>query len=275
MSDARAMTLVCYDGSIEGSKSLSSDAALIVVHHLHRKDAYNLPKGFPQDTKSGIYVLVGQDEENGDLAYIGESHDVLSRIKNKDHKNDKEWWTSIYIFQRDGKELNQSLRLYIENQMINDKKIQRFTLANKKISNSDKINLGDQINGNMLYKAMTDACKSIGFHLFDKISKPNKRSTSHNLFTLKGKKHEAYLEVRGGSFFLLPGTVLSKISPGLQYPSVKSMRASYKEGDILTNELEFKSPSAAAAFAAGVNLSGRGEWVNSNNKTLGQWQDGE
>ena len=100
-----------------------------------------------------------------------------------------------------------------------------------------------------------------------------------NVFsTDKGKKHVGSMQVRGDKFVILAGSVLSPVSAKMRgWKKIKEMRkASYKDGDILTEEVPFNSASAAAAFVCGININGRGEWIDADSKkTLGQWQDDE
>lgn len=274
---AETLTLICYDGSIDGPKTLESDSGIITLHHLLRKDANSLPTDFEIRNKSGIYVFVGESDEGAAMAYIGESNNIFNRICQPDHKK-KEWWTSVYIFNPSGREMERGMRLYIENKMINDSRIERYSLENSKTNNYDSLSKGNQISADRLYLEMVKFCKTIGFPIFDPISsvKQATESGTSPVFTLRGKKHNAFLTIKGESFVLLPGTTLSNLSAKLDYKSVLSMRSSYSDGHVLKEEILFKSPSAAAAFAAGVNLSGRYEWFQeATGKSLGQWQDGD
>lgn len=277
MAEAKALTLVCYDGTISGSKTLSSDVGLVIIHHLHRNDFYSLPPDFDDKKISGIYILVGDEGDGISKAYIGEAGDVFTRIGQPDHK-EKQWWTSVYILSRAGGELNRAMRLYIENRLINHKGIQRFKLENVKKNSYDKLNQGDKINAKRIEKEMIDGCRAIGCRLFDPLSYPisNSENNPDVVFTLRGKKHEAYLVVKESRFILLPGTKLSPMSDSMTLKGVRALRNTFEGVSVLENEIEFTSPSSAAAFAAGVNLSGRWEWWNENlDKSLGQWQDGE
>ena len=274
MGRVKSLSLVCYDGTIQGSKTISSDAGLISVHHLHRNDAYNLPDDFHSEYNSGIYVLVGQQNRDQLSVYIGEAGNVIKRL---DQHTGREWWTSVYIFNKTGGEINRAMREFLENKMINDKNIQRFVIENVKKKSNVRLNQADKINANTLYSEIVDGCRNLGFSLFEPlvIGTKNVSSEHYPIFTLRGKKHVAYLQVRGDDYVLLPGTILSNLSPKLDYPSVEALRQSYNNGDEIKQEIVFKSPSPAAAFAAGVNLSGRYEWwIKKSGKSLGEWQDG-
>lgn len=277
MAEAKALTLVCYDGTINGSKTLSSDVGLVVIHHLHRNDFYSLPPDFDDREISGIYILVGDEGDGIPKAYIGEAGNVFTRIGQPDHK-EKEWWTSVYILSRAGGDINRAMRLYIENSLINHKGIQRYNLENKKRNSYGKLNQGDKINAKRIKKEMIEGCRAIGFQLFDPMSNPTSKSENNLdvVFTLRGKKHEAYLVVKESKFILLPGTKLSPVSDSMTLKGVRALRNAFEGVSVLKKEVEFTSPSSAAAFAAGVNLSGRWEWWNEHlDKSLGQWQDGE
>src|SRR6478736_947226 len=45
---------------------------------------------------TGIYLLLGKDDEDNDLVYIGEAESVFSRLKQ--HLNGKEFWNEAIVF---------------------------------------------------------------------------------------------------------------------------------------------------------------------------------
>ncbi|MCF6292816.1 MAG: GIY-YIG nuclease family protein, partial [Robiginitomaculum sp.] len=76
-----------------------------------------LAKG-PQRKESrhtGVYLLIGEDEQ-GQLAYIGEAENVASRIK--DHDSKKDWWTSVVLITSTANNLHKAHAKYLEARLV-------------------------------------------------------------------------------------------------------------------------------------------------------------
>ena len=66
---------------------------------------------------TGVYILLGENDD-GDLAYIGESEDLGNRIKN--HDTTKDWWNSAVLVSASGNRLNKAHVKYLESRLVEE-----------------------------------------------------------------------------------------------------------------------------------------------------------
>src|SRR5690606_34248300 len=66
---------------------------------------------------TGVYLLIGEDD-NGPLAYVGESEDIGSRIKNHDTK--KDWWTTAILITSAANNLHKGQVKYLESRLVEE-----------------------------------------------------------------------------------------------------------------------------------------------------------
>jgi len=273
--EAKTFDMICHQGTMDGPITLTDITGPIILHKLQRNVAYAPPSEILSDlSRAGIYTLVGQ-EKDAELVYVGEGHDVKERLKA--HKKN-EWWNTVYVFNNNGVAMGPDVRKYIESKIINHESIQRYRVTNTQKNYNDDLSTSAKINANKLLREIIAMCDVISFKLFVPIeSRTSKPSSNEPIFILKGKKHVGSMQVRGDKFVVLAGSVLSPVSAKLNLKKIKEMRkASYTDGQKLTEEVSFDSPSAAGAFVCGSNINGRGEWIDADSKkTLAQWQDNE
>jgi hypothetical protein len=67
----------------------------------------------PEAESAGVYVLLGQEEENDlPMAYIGEADPLIDRLLQ--HYRNKDWWTSVVFFVSKDRQLNKAHIQYLE-----------------------------------------------------------------------------------------------------------------------------------------------------------------
>ena len=68
---------------------------------------------------TGVYILLG-DSDDGNLvrAYIGESDDVATRIRN--HDANRDWWTQAILITSAANSLNKAHVRYLESRLIEE-----------------------------------------------------------------------------------------------------------------------------------------------------------
>lgn len=68
---------------------------------------------------TGVYILLGDSDESSlVMAYIGESDDVASRIRNHDSKRD--WWTQAILITSTANSLNKAHVRYVESRLVEE-----------------------------------------------------------------------------------------------------------------------------------------------------------
>lgn len=81
---------------------------------------------------TGIYILVGEDEDGRPRAYIGESEDIGDRIRNHDTKLD--WWTSAVLVTTTANNLHKAHIKYLESRLYEE--AQRIGIAKLENANT-------------------------------------------------------------------------------------------------------------------------------------------
>lgn len=68
-------------------------------------------------TYTGVYFLIGRDEEQGDSVYIGEAEGILKRINQHISKDTWQDWTECVVFVSKDDELNKAQVKYLESSL--------------------------------------------------------------------------------------------------------------------------------------------------------------
>lgn len=64
---------------------------------------------------TGVYLLLGKDEEGTDLVYIGEAETILTRLSL--HLHQKDFWNEAIVFVSKDDNLNKAHTKYLENRL--------------------------------------------------------------------------------------------------------------------------------------------------------------
>lgn len=250
--------------------------------------AYKIPRTAIEKSRSiaalkqsGVYFLFGTDEETDkDIVYIGQANlrsngnGVLERVN--DHRKDpaKDYWTEAVIFTTSNDSFGSTEISYLENQFyIMAERANRYETQNKE--EPSKGNLTEEKESELL--EFIDNAKIImgamGYKVFEPYVNQTSDSTlntEHLRFNYRGL--EATGQRTSEGFVVLAGSQLSPTMTASASETARRFRRQYAEqindDFILTEDALLTSPSAAAGFVGGANLSGNITWVNSNRETL-------
>lgn len=64
---------------------------------------------------TGIYLLLGKNDDNKDLVYIGEAENVFTRLNQ--HLSSKDFWNEAIVFTSKDENLNKAHIKYLENRL--------------------------------------------------------------------------------------------------------------------------------------------------------------
>jgi hypothetical protein len=227
--------------------------------------------------QSGIYFLIGVDADTGKpKAYIGEGEDVGKRLR---QHREKEFWIHIIVFVSKDENLTKSHIRYLEGRLIEEsKKVGRFVLENDQSSGA-KLPEADREDMEVFLSRIRQLLPVLGCDILSPVVKTHKSKTTSStlVFKVKGVAAEGQRTANGFVVFK-DSTATADLRPSAP-PWVIQMREKLMQSGILmpmdgyllfTYEMEFSSPSAAAAVICGGHVNGLTAWRNSEGKNLKQ-----
>ena len=229
----------------------------------------------------GVYFLTGIDPEtNKNSIYIGEAECVKDRVKS--HLA-KDFWNHITFFVTKDENLTKAHIKSIEGRLIDAaKSADRFVVMNSQSSGA-RLPESDREDMEVFLEKMQQVLPVLGIEAFVPISFKNEERSRKELLTcsIKGLTATGYLTPNG--MLVLSGSqaVLNERASAQKWPSVLVQRNQLieegslrkdSESYIFTKNVEFSSPSSAAATIHGGSANGLTAWVNLDGKQLKELQ---
>jgi len=232
---------------------------------------------------SGVYFLLGVNPDTGDnLAYIGEAEVIRDRLKQ--HKA-KDFWTSVVVFVSKDENLTKAHIRYLENRLLQEAKaVGRYALENSNTSNP-KLPESDREDMEVYLSRIRQVLPVLGSDLLSPIAGSTKpaQQQPHLICKIKnavatGRRTEA------GFVVFAKSTAVLSVRPSAenQYPNTIALRQrliqdkTLVEQDglyVFTKDVEFTSPSAAAAVIHGGSANGLTAWKDKNGKSLKELEE--
>jgi hypothetical protein len=229
--------------------------------------------------QSGVYILTGLDPDTGKpLAYVGEAEVIRDRLKQ--HKA-KDFWVQVILFVSKDENLTKSHIRYLEGRLIEDAtSAGRVSLENAQASGA-KLPESDREDMEVFLSKIRQLLPVLGSELVTPIPKStdNAATLSERLICeIKGLKAEGRRTAEG--FLVFQGSqAVAEVRPSAhtRHPFVLNLRNKLKEDGTLvlqdghltfTRDVEFSSPSAAAAITHGGGANGLTAWKNQSGTTL-------
>lgn len=232
---------------------------------------------------SGVYFLLGVNPETGDnLAYIGEAEVIRDRLKQ--HKS-KDFWTSVIVFVSKDENLTKAHIRYLENRLLHEAKgIGRYALENSNASNP-KLPESDREDMEVYLSRIRQVLPVLGSDLLSPIAGSARPTTQQPPLICKIKNAVATgRRTESGFVVFAKSTAVLAVRPSAesQYPNTVALRKRLiqdktlveKDGVyVFTKDVEFTSPSAAAAVIHGGSANGLTAWRDSSGKSLKELED--
>ena len=246
--------------------------------------AYRIPRGRVKDCanrpelkSTAVYILFGRPESptGKSRAYIGEAENVYSRLVQ--HVSEKEFWNEAIVFISKDENLNKAHIKYLESRFHElATKAGRFQIENSYIPTKSSISESDQAEMEEFIDYVRMLINTMNFKVFEPLIKKELGETEE-LFLKgaraaagKGKRTTDGFVVFKGSelaFNALPS--LPKALNELREELLNSESIIEEQGKyILSEDILFSSPSAAAAVIMGRSANGLLEWKSKSGKTL-------
>jgi len=232
---------------------------------------------------SGVYFLLGVSADTGaNLAYIGEAEVIRDRLRQ--HKT-KDFWNSVVVFVSKDENLTKAHIRYLENRLLQEARtIGRYALENSNSSNP-KLPESDREDMEVYLSRIRQVLPVLGSDLLSPIAGSVKPAHPQPQLVCRIKNAIARgRRTEGGFVVFAKSTAVPAVRPSAeaQYPNTVALRKkliadnTLVEGDglyVFTKDVEFSSPSAAAAVIHGGSANGLTAWKDESGKTLKELED--
>lgn len=230
----------------------------------------------PDADNTGIYFLFGKDEYNNDTIYIGESENILTRIKQ--HINDVDYWNDFITVISKDNVLNKAHVKYLENNFYNlALKSGRANVTNNNIPTRSSVSEYDEA---MLLEFIENTkllVNSLGYKVFETFDNDNTKITTNEpcffyINATRGANAKGVLVSDG--FVVLKDSIAANTTVQSMPTSLIKLRSTLIDKKIIdenckfTRDYVFTSPSLAASIVMGRSANGRTEWKTKDNKTI-------
>lgn len=224
--------------------------------------------------RTGVYVLVGQDEQSElPTIYIGLGDPVRPRLER--HLGDRDFWTWVVFFATRDNSLNRAHIGYLEAALIKlAHEAKRAKVENHNVPQPSPLSEADAADMDSFLADMLSIFPLVGLTAFER---PRAKPGGQVLLTLTGKGITAQGYESPQGFVVVAGsTAVTAEAPSIQ-PYQAELRKELKLQGVLvgdgqclrfTQDYAFGSPSTAAAVIFGRAASGPKEWKDSQGRTL-------
>src|SRR5262245_41100604 len=219
--------------------------------------------------KAGVYILSGADPHSGaPRAYIGEAEVIRERLKQ--HKT-KEFWISAIVFVSKDENLTKAHVRYLENKLCAEAiQVGRFTLDQNQAGGS-RLPESDREDMEVFLTHIRQLLPVLGSDLLIPVAQPAaKQQSGGTLFCrMQGAQGRGHRTPDGFVVLQDSTAVLEERQSAKKWPYVIALRNKLiADGTLVqkdgfyrfTRDIEFSSPSAAAAVIEGGSANGLIEW---------------
>ena len=249
--------------------------------------AYKIPRIKVKDcidrndlVSTGVYLLLGKDEEGKELVYIGEAESILKRLNQ--HLNQKDFWNEAIVFISKDENLNKAHVKYLENRLHNiAHSAKRYKVENSIIPTQSSISESDRAEMEEFVENIKMLVNTLGHKVFDE-KRDFKPKQKVEIFAIKAARGaDGQGEPTSDGFVVLKGSKAASTIVNSMTPSFVKLRQKLIDEGVLVNKIEyfefsddyiFSSPSTAAVMVMGRNANGLSEWKLKDGKTLKEFE---
>ena len=252
--------------------------------------AYKIPRIKVKDcidrndlVSTGVYLLLGKNEEGKELDYIGEAESILKRLNQ--HLNQKDFWNEAIVFISKDENLNKAHVKYLENRLHNiAHSAKRYKVENSIIPTQSSISESDRAEMEEFVENIKMLVNTLGHKVFDE-KRDFKPKQKVEIFAIKAARGaDGQGEPTSDGFVVLKGSKAASTIVNSMTPSFVKLRQKLIDEGVLVNKIEyfefsddyiFSSPSTAAVMVMGRNANGLSEWKLKDGKTLKEFETNE
>lgn len=236
--------------------------------------------------RTGVYILTGPDPDgDGERVYIGETDVIYDRLKQPDHQ-DRDFWTHAITISSSDDNVTKAHARYLEHRLLKMAKASgRAILDNTATPKPKSLPESDRADMEYFIEQVKLVLPVLGCNILKPtpvLSEPEQQVSIKSpklLLNEVGVTGVAY-EVDGQFIVTKGSTARQKSSPSwmsyvkLRDTLVKDGKLAIKNDELFefTVDVEFNSPSAAAAVSTASNRNGRIVWKLEDGRTYAQWK---
>ena len=270
--NTKALQILIVNGNPNGLKIIELAGWIGKCFIVPRQNLKDL-KDRSEIKQPGLYLLFGINDETGEnLVYIGESESFYSRIAN--HDANKDFWNTAVIFTGG---LNRADVKYLEYRAtVLAHEARRMVVQNKVQPQENTLSEFQKVTVDQYFENICFILSTFQYEVFELVEQSLIDNTLYHLkadgVTAKAKALE------DGAMIVFSGSIARKRETESFTGWSKSARERFlREGKIIekdsdsyefTEDVIFKSPSAAAATLAGRPINGWTSWEDENGNTL-------
>ncbi|MDO5032878.1 GIY-YIG nuclease family protein [Corynebacterium sp.] len=287
MSAAKTVTMFLMDGSPSGRIKATLANWTGRVYVVPRTD---LPKSKdrPELNQTGVYILLGTDEESGEVrAYVGQARGrkngkgVLARVSEHVGEEKLDYFTHAIMVITSDDSMGPTEISYLENALYwQARNTGRVHTVNGNEPSPGNVTEEKEAELNEFIEFAKIAIGALGYRFFEPVNEAKQAAEAINACTERVEPllYLDFAEAQGqgrqtaDGFVVLKGSTLRSTVVQSAPDSVNANRKKFadrinKEMRLQSDTL-FTSPSAAAAFLTGASVNGRTYWKNKDGVTL-------
>lgn len=265
--------------------------------YIGQRKHVQLLQSFEELSAPGIYFLISELEDSYQKRiYIGEADEVNGRISEQFKK--KDWWSDFVLFISKDTNLTKSHVRFLERELYEIARRNQTTIetTNGNTPPGSKLPISECDDMNDFNENIIFLLSNLGILNFTKTQSFEKDPTTmrehdNDIFYLnvpgiKGEvAKEAKLIIVDGTYRLLSGSYIRKdhVNSFSSHNYAKLRKQLEDEGFFessvsesffkLCKNIDFKSPSAAAAIVRNSSMNGRKEWRLKSGVTLDEYEN--
>ncbi|MBR0288480.1 MAG: GIY-YIG nuclease family protein [Selenomonadaceae bacterium] len=284
MAKSVLINLFLLDGTANGRIKCTINSRTGIIFRIPRKDL-SKSKGLGSLENDGVYFLLGE-EDGRQKIYVGQAGSrkngkgILNRLNEHERNPDKNFFTEAIILTTSDNSFGATELSWLEHKFCN----MAIKAARCEVMNGNEPSPGNiteekesELENHIEFAQLI--LSAIGYKIFEppqKISPPPVVQDNEEFFYLSrqiaeiGKTINAKMKRTATGYKVLAGSEISSLEmPELSAP-IKKLRHSAKVANgILQEDVECKSPSAAALFVTGKSsINGRTYWKTRNGVPL-------
>lgn len=224
----------------------------------------------------GVYFLICEGEDGEPGVYVGESEDVLKRLKehladSKAGRRDYYWNTAVAFL---GRDLNKAHIRYLEDQLANKVRnagryelLTKATFSNTALKESQVAAMAEFIDNVVVLMG------ALGYRVLAEAPKRSEKTKVMSCGTrARGGAHATGYPSAGGFTVQTGSTITESVVPSLR-DGICALIEHLKETGVIedrtfTKDYEFSSPSNASDVVMGSSTSGPREWKDEKGVSL-------